>query len=459
MSYLEAEENLSLMMIKERVVFEKALKSIGIKRSSPFYVKRLKDFTKDQRNHLLKVLEDFGASAEFTETAEKFFNFFPPIQPKLSNSKKKSHFKKPKESYLFSEYGRNKIKEARIEIFPEQFNNLKNELIKKYFDFKNQDFNFEDNEAIEFYENHISNFDIGIDFSNAGLVAFTTYNACNAQRRPNKYLWKDAMLFVANLSESINKESGFIEKLKVEESRSILINYMDHGNKLARNEDANLRTYEDLKTNRGESQAIGILNTVSDLTNKVSKLENPTIEGLCDYLYDLALQAHKEGAKNVWSKAVDEMTQIKGHGLALASNFIKDLLLLRWNLKGKSFGDLHQDFLGYANKPDVHVKRMLCLITQPWLFDFFNENQINYDGFRENDADEILNKLGKGLSWEENYYELVNIFCEEARILPLELDRVLYGLMSGNISDFGKGIEVLSPTINELEKLLKINSI
>ena len=82
------------------------------------------------------------------------------------------------------------------------------------------------------------------------------------------------------LSESINKESGFIEKLKVEESRSILINYMDHGNKLARNEDANLRTYEDLKTNRGESQAIGILNTVSDLTNKVSKLENPTIEGL-----------------------------------------------------------------------------------------------------------------------------------------------------------------------------------
>ena len=102
---------------------------------------------------------------------------------------------------------------------------------------------------------------------------------------------------------------------------------------------------------------------------------------------------------------------------------------------------------------------MLCLITQPWLFYFFNENQINYDGFREDDADEILNKLGKGLSWEENYYELVNNFCEEARILPLELDRVLYGLMSGNISDFGKGIEILSPTINELEKLLKINSI
>ena len=72
MSYLEDEENLSLMMIKERVVFEKALKSIGIKRSSPFYVKRLKDFTKDQRNHLLKVLEDFGASTEFTETAEIF---------------------------------------------------------------------------------------------------------------------------------------------------------------------------------------------------------------------------------------------------------------------------------------------------------------------------------------------------------------------------------------------------
>ena len=64
MNYKNIEEGLSNILIKERRIFEKALKKIGIKKSGPYYVKDLKDLSVNQRNEFLFVLNDLGLLQE-----------------------------------------------------------------------------------------------------------------------------------------------------------------------------------------------------------------------------------------------------------------------------------------------------------------------------------------------------------------------------------------------------------
>ena len=81
--------------------------------------------------------------------------------------------KKPNESPLM-EKNAQKVGDAKYERFVEQFSNLKNDLIKRYL--KSTKKNFDSQLEEDFYMNHVWSFDIGLEFDNAGLVAFTAFN-------------------------------------------------------------------------------------------------------------------------------------------------------------------------------------------------------------------------------------------------------------------------------------------
>ena len=78
----------------------------------------------------------------------------------------------------------------------------------------------------------------------------------------------------------------------------------------------------------------------------------------------------------------------------------------------------------------------------------------NYNNFKESDTEHILSLCGES-EWESYYYKKVSSLCDKAGICPLELDRVLYGLMSGNFSEFGEQVTINPPNLAELEIILK----
>jgi len=454
MNYKNIEEALSNILIKERRIFEKALKKIGFKKSDPYYIKDLKDLSENQRNKFLIVLNDLGLLQEYIQVVRDWFDLTTPNKSVLGKSKKTSSPSKSNEIPLM-ENNAHKVMDAKYERFAEQFNNLKNDLIKRYL--KSTEKNFESQlEAEDFYKNHVWGFNIDLEFDNAGLVAFTAFNRCNASIPANKDLWKEGIKYVAINSNSIDEKK--INKLEIEELASILVQYIDDGNQLAEGEDANLDTQKALKEKKEGSIPIEICRTVSDLTEFVSKLEDPSINGLCKYLHNSAKQNEESGLKNVWTHALEKMEGIRGYAFALASNFIKDLMLWWANHENMSLQELRDDVIGQTNKPDVHVKRMLCLILQPWLFEALREIHADYNNFAENDAQKILSLCDASSDWKNYYYKIVSSLCGKAGIAPLELDRVLYGLMSGNISDYGTEVKIQKPTLDELEIILNKTS-
>tara|TARA_Y100000385_G_C13075900_1_gene631416 strand:+ start:390 stop:1748 length:1359 start_codon:yes stop_codon:yes gene_type:complete len=449
MSYRDIQEELSDILIRKRRIFEKAGKNIGIKKSGPYYVKDLKDLSENQRNELLIVLNDLGLLQEYTLVVREFFKHTATPKHVVIKSKKTSPSTKSNKSSLMENFT-HKVEEANYERFAEQFDNLKNDLVNRYCKSskKTLDSQFEK----DFYRNHVWSFDIGLEFDNAGLVAFAAFNRCNSRLAASEVLWKEGIKYAAIKSNSICEEK--INKLEMDELASILIKFIDDGNQLADGEAANSNTYKALKEKKEGSVPIEICRTVSDLTEFVSKLEDPSINGLCKYLYNSAERNKTSGIKSVWVDALEEMEGIRGYGLALASNFIKDLMLWWANFEDMDLQQLRSDVIGQTNKPDVHVKRMLCLISQPLLFEALRENDADYENFKENDAEEILRMCDESDNWKNYYYKIVNSLCSKAGIAPLELDRVLYGLMSGNISDYGNEIEIQKPTLSDLETIL-----
>lgn len=452
MNYKKIEEQFSGVLIKERRSFEKALKKIGIKKSGPYYVKDFKDLSESQRNEFLIVLNELGLLQAHIPLVEDWFNLSPPNKSALSISKKIPSSTKSNESTLVEKNVHQVVRNAKYERFAEQFSDLKNDLVKRYL--KSTKKNFDSQlEAEDFYKNHVWSFDFGIEFNNAGLIAFTAFNRCNSTFAANEHLWKEGMKFVAINSNNIDENK--INKLEIDEIASILINYIDDGNQLADGVDANLDTYKDLREKREGSNPIEICRTVSELTEFVSKLEDPTINGLCNYLHKSAEQKKESGLTDVWADALREIEGIRGYALALASNFIKDLMLWWADYKNLDLQKLEKDVIGQTNKPDRHVKRMLCLISQPWLFQALRENNADYDNFEENDAQKILSLCDESNDWKNYYYQIVNSLCDKADICPLELDRVLYGLMSGNFSESGEQVKINPPSLAELEIILK----
>lgn len=455
MNHKNIEESLSNILIKERWIIEKALKTIGIKKSSPYYVKDFKILSENQRNEFLIVLNDLGLLREYIQIFRDLFDINPLIEQVLSKSKKTSSSSLKSNESPLMEKNAHKVEDAKYERFAEQFSNLKKDLVERYLKSTKKNFDSEF-DAEDFYKNHVWSFDIGLEFNNVGLVAFSAFNRCNASIPANKYLWKEGIKYVAINSESIDEKK--INKLEIEELASILVKYIDDGNQLADGEDANLVTQKALKEKKEGSIPIEICRTVSDLTEFVSNLEDPSINGLCKYLHNSAKQNDESGLKNVWAHALEKMEGIRGYAFALASNFTKDLMLWWANYENMSLQELRGDVIGQTNKPDVHVKRMLCLISQPWLFDALREDHADYNNFAENDAQKILSLCDESNDWKNYYYKIVNSLCSKAGIAPLELDRVLYGLMSGNISDYGTGVKIQKPTLNELEFILNRTS-
>ena len=451
MNYKKIEERFSDVLIKERRSFEKALKKIGIKKSGPYYVKDFKDLSENQRNEFLIVLNKLGLLQAHIQLVKDWFNLNLPIENALSTSEKTPSSTKSNESTLMKKNAHKVVRNAKYERFAEQFSNLKNDLVKRYLTSteKNSDSHLE---AEDFYKNHVWGLDFGLEFDNAGLVAFTAFNRCNARYAANEHLWKEGMKFVATNSNNIDKNK--INKLEIDEIASILINYIDDGNQLADEEDANLETYKALREKREDSIPIEICRTVSDLTELVSKLEDPTINGLCNYLHKSAEQKKESGLTDVWADALREIEGIRGYAFALASNFIKDLMLWWANFENMDLQKLQNDVIGQTNKPDVHVKRMLCLISQPWLFQALREIDADYNNFEENDAQKILSLCDESNDWKNYYYKIVNSLCNKADIAPLELDRVLFGLMSGRVSDYATEVKIQKPTLDELERIL-----
>lgn len=336
--------------------------------------------------------------------------------------------------------------------FEKIFHDLKNELLNRYKNATGKTFDLNSPKANELYEGHVISFDFGMDFNNVGLIAFTAFNRFNSRYPGSPNLYRDAMEYVA--SNSINIDENNINKLDVDESRSILIKYMDAGNKIAQGEIANSNIYKALRDYDVRKPVINVLFTVSDLTERVSRLEDSSIYGLCKYLHDSAKQNQESGSINAWANALNEIQEVRGYGLALASNFIKDLMLWWVSSDGKTLQEIRNDVIGNTNKPDIHVKRMLCLILQPQLFDELSNDNKNYNNFKESDTEHILSLCGES-EWESYYYKKVSSLCDKAGICPLELDRVLYGLMSGNFSEFGEQVTINPPNLAELEIILK----
>jgi len=347
------------------------------------------------------------------------------------------------------------IKNPEIHNSTQQFTELKKELLRRVIAAEENDFDISSVEAKRLYENHVLRFDIDLEFNNVGLCAFAAFNMFNSQAPANQNLWKGAIEFVASHSKCIHSEKGILAELKIDQSRPLLIKFMKEGGRLCDSEKANNNAYDNLKRNNKKSIPIKALRTISELTRMVSKYEDPTIGGLCDHLIGLAQQEIDLGEQDIWSKALIEMKQIHGHGTAISGNFIKDLLLWRWNVKNKSFESLKIHPTGQTTKPDIHLKRMICLMLQPWMLKALKNSQLSYENFSESATEKILNiSAGESDSWESYYFKIVNKISNEAKITPLELDRTIYGLMSGNVAGEEKDIVIESPKLIDLEKLL-----
>ena len=337
--------------------------------------------------------------------------------------------------------------------FSETFQNLKRELITRSLDRICAPFDLNSKEAQRLYEEHVCSFEIGTEFSNVGLLAFTAMNRVNSGARANMMAWKTAMIHVASNSPHIN--GMYIERaLEVEESRNLLIEFMQRGGRLADTDKANNNSYLALKENRSGSTPIQVLETVRDVTDLVSTLEEPNIFGLVQHLRASAegIQTNAPG-QDVWADSLLWLEEVRGHGRALASNFLKDLMLFDWNQNNGLFENLAGDVVGKANKPDRHINRVLTLLTQPMLLKSLIETRQEYSQFKEKDAQYIIQHSGPHPGFNENYYAFITGLSHSANICLLELDRVLFGLFSGQIASRG-GITIEPLTLKQLSGLI-----
>jgi len=464
MGGIKFEDELSNVMMKERGFFEKAfLKLSKIKNSPPIYAKTLRGFSQNQRDDYLNFMLISGTSLNAVKLVKVLWKKYPSSSSLLSKSKvgeKKAESENA--NCLISRYKEKVIRKTDhaygkgIAKFTKQFHFLKNDLIKRTLKETGEDFLLHSPKAKAFYENHVAGFDSELEFSNAGLIAFAAFNRLNSSAPANENLWKTAMYYVGKCSPSITNAEGVINELEISEMRSLLIDYMSEGGRLCDEERANTRSFESIRDNDSQSIPIKVLKTIKDLTKIVSKLPNPTIEGFCDHLHGLAVQNKEEGMTNVWSTALESMCSIHGHGTAIASNFLKDFMLWKWNQETRSFEELRTDVTAQTNKPDIHVKRIVSLILQPWLFKTLAETQKDYRNFAERDAEALLKMSGDSDTWQDCYFEVTNDLCEQAMISRLELDRVFYGLMSGHVAGTKNPVQIKVPSLKELEELLHI---
>ena len=345
----------------------------------------------------------------------------------------------------------------QIEDFAEKFDRLKQDFKNRYIECSGREITIGSDEMSLAYENHIMDKGHALPvFNNHWLIGFTAYNKCNdgGGSRLDPPLFREAFEYIADNSPSVPVER--IAKMDINEMRQLLLKYMSAGGRLAGGDEANENKRQVLLDNKLTSSTISILRTVRDLSGIVAALPDPTINGLCNHLIGLASEQQDIGTYNIWNSAHLEIRTIYGYGPALAPNFVKDLLLGYWNSEGKSIDELRGHVIGQTNKPDIHLKRMVCFLFQPELLNHYN----SYAELADDDTERVLRFSGPTESWEENYYHKISLLCDQANTYPLELDRVLYGLMNkgGQFQDgliHDQPINTVSPTIEELRGMLQ----
>lgn len=345
----------------------------------------------------------------------------------------------------------------QIEDFAEKFDRLKQDFKNRYIECSGREITIDSDEMSLAYENHIMDKGHALpQFNNVWLIGFTAYNKFNdgGGSRANPHLWRSAFEYVADNSPSVTEER--IAIMDIEEMRGLLLEYMNDGGRLANGDIANENSRNAIEDIQLQHPAIKILKTVRDLSRIVAALPDPTINGLCNHLISLAREQQNIEPYNIWRSAQLEIMTIHGYGPALAPNFVKDLLLGYWNREGRSIEELRDHVIGQTNKPDIHLKRMICFLFQPSLLNYFN----SYAEFADDVTNRVLRYSGPTDSWEENYYQKISLLCDQANTCPLEVDRVLYGLMNegGHFQDgmnHNQPINTVSPTIEELRGMLQ----
>ena len=337
--------------------------------------------------------------------------------------------------------------------FRQTFKDLKNELVRRSLDSMGKTFDIYSEEAKNFYEDHVLEFSFKYHFDNLGLCSFFAFNRCNSALRANKFLWRDAIYFCAQQSSVISREK-IVRRVEISEWTALLIKYLDNGGILTEDPKKNNKIREDIIDNEARSVPIQICQTLSDTTYLISTLKVPNIHGLLEVFRGLALNTQADESQDTWRTAVELLLPIRGMGLALAQNAIKDLFLWDWNLRKRNFFELSDDVVGQTGKADRHVKKCLALLTQPKLIEALNKLNLGYRSFRESQAEFILKNSGPFDSWKSNYVHFIHALCQSADIAPLELDRVCFGLMAGQISTRSGGIGIVTPNLNELRELI-----
>jgi hypothetical protein len=149
---------------------------------------------------------------------------------------------------------------------------------------------------------------------------------------------------------------------------------------------------------------------------------------------------------------LSEIVALKRMGVAVGLNFIKDSQVPA--LAGKKLADLANVPISYFVKPDRHVLRLMLATT--------HRHQLNHDliSLPEVNAKDFYAQNAPQNSWprgrthelrrngEKGQWDCVDDvlhWAQEARTVPLEIDRLLYLIGSGSYVD-GQTLEVSQAT-------------
>lgn len=455
-----------LRLFGERDVFIKALKK-------PHSVneKDLRELALDQWALFVKNLSEYGASERAIELSNKFLKKYRSTLSDSNKaiSRKKHHKIVPRYIEELTRVGVlksvNRDCMEPLHNFSRHFDNLKKDLMSRYLKSVGKKFSNDSDEARQAYKNHISIKEANPpDFSNVHLIAFSAYNKFNdgGGSRGNPILWRKAFEYVANNSSSVTEES--IALIEIDEICDLLINYTNEvnditkePNRLAKGDQANADAIRAIKDNlsriKSDHPAIKVIETVHDLSKIVASLPVPSVQGLCSNLVEMAQVAQSvNGHPNIWNSAHNKISDIRNYGPALAPNFVKDLLLWFWNQEERSIDELHHDVIGQTQKPDIHLKRMVCLLLQPKLLTSLE----SYQSFSDKSTEKVLKySISPYKSWQDNYYHTIAFLCKNTCTFPLEVDRVCYGLMSGKFNDGITNPLILPPTLEDLKEIFQ----
>jgi hypothetical protein len=131
---------------------------------------------------------------------------------------------------------------------------------------------------------------------------------------------------------------------------------------------------------------------------------------------------------------IDSLDEIKGVGIAIAANFLKDSQIPGLRSAGHDPRSVKQFLAGWVAKPDLHVTRLMAKITrnlnfrvdgrlQPWpvALECYELAPIN-----QGEAGYFDGEYPMGMAFPKRVIVDIHDWARCCEISPLEIDRVLY---------------------------------